>query len=79
MTVKQRVKQIIKQTEKDLLKTIEQDCRLITALKTQRDKLLDACTKVARGLECLAECNQKNCPCCVCECERIIIGIVKGL
>lgn len=85
MSIEQRVKRIIKQTENDLLKTIEQDCRLITALKTQRDGLLDACTKVASVLECLRlngvsnepACTKEDC-CCVCECQRVIAGIVKG-
>lgn len=42
-TIEQRVKRIIKQTAKDLLETIEQDRRLITSLKKQRDAMLDEC------------------------------------
>ncbi len=45
-TPEQRIKKIIKQTENDLLQTIEQDCRLITTLKTQRDNLLDAAREI---------------------------------
>lgn len=51
MTIEQRVKRIIKQTEQDLLETIEQDCRLITALKTQRDDLLDAAREIVSDFD----------------------------
>ncbi|KKN56246.1 hypothetical protein LCGC14_0573910 [marine sediment metagenome] len=51
MTMEQRIKRIIKQTENDLLQTIEQDCQLITTLKTQRDNLLDVAREIVSDFD----------------------------
>gem|GEM_PF-7121471 len=49
--MEQRIKRIIKQTENDLLQTIEQDCQLITTLKTQRDNLLDVAREIVSDFD----------------------------